>query len=264
MEIDSGKFITAVSFAVASIVIVVVSYAVHVVVSNRRLIQAQQKLKALTANLARAQERERKLIAEELHDRVGETLVVSRRAIEELKTRLASNQASRELDKLSQTIQTFMKGTRSLIFDLIPPALYDIGLEAAVESFATHCKSQYRINVRVEESGPSKQIAPDIAVFLYNAVRELVLNAVKHANADAVTIMLKRGRNKYNVVVEDNGVGFTATQKSPTPIGLSGFGLFNIQVQAEHYGGYLDIDESPPSGARVSVWVSLTGADHGD
>ncbi len=258
-EADSVKFITAMTFAVSAVLLVVISYAVHVVISNKHLRLARNKLKALTVRLSSAEEQERRRIAEDLHDRIGETLVVSSRSIEELKHKLASDEANRHLDELSQAIQKFMKGTRSLIFDLIPPALYDFGLDVAVESFAANCRDQYPITIQVETDGQGSGLAPNVAAFLYKAVRELVINAAKHSHGDAATIRLNGANQSYTVVVVDNGVGFDSAQDEAGKTDLGGFGLFNIQVQAEYYGGYLEVDSSRQSGGRVTICVPKNG-----
>ncbi len=254
---DSAKFITAITFAASSVLLVIVAYTVHILISNRRLNLAHKKLQALTARLSSAEESERKRIAEELHDRIGETLVVTSRSIEELKGKMASEEAGRDLDQLGKTIQKFLKGTRSLIFDLIPPALYDIGLEAAVESFVARSKKRYQIDLRMIDDGKEKPLATDAAAFLYKAIRELVLNVVKHSNAHQATITLMRQGGDYKVVVEDNGVGFSQNGAGHSDAGSSGFGLFNIQVQAEYYGGSVQIDSALPAGGRVTMSVPL-------
>jgi len=257
-ETDSTKFITAITFAISSVLLIIVAYSIHILVSNRRLNRTQKKLRALTARLSSAEESERRRIAEELHDQIGETLIVTSSSIEALKIKLASEEVGQELNQLEQTIQKFLTGTRSLIFDLIPPALYDIGLKAAVEVFVTQSKKQYQIDLRVIDDGNDKLLATDIAAFLYKATRELVLNVVKHSKADQATIMLKRNGNQYIVVVEDNGIGFDQDRLAHSNIDTNSFGLFNIQIQAEYYGGYMKIGPPPPpTGGRVTISVPL-------
>ncbi|MFQ5649852.1 MAG: sensor histidine kinase [bacterium] len=257
LETDSTQFIVAVGFAVSAILLIVVSYAIHILVSNRHLRQAQEKLRALTVRLSSAEEQERKRIAEELHDRIGETLIVCTRSIEQLKKKWGSGEARQDFDQLTQTLRQLMKGTRSLIFDLIPPALYDLGLEAAVESFVVLCQRQYQIDIKIEDDGRNKPVEQDVAVFLYKAIRELILNVAKHARADTATIKLSRRRNHYRVVVEDNGVGFSSKHSNNHHTYRHGYGLFNIQIQAEHYRGHLEIDRSRPKGGAVMIAVPL-------
>lgn len=218
---------------------------------------AEEKLRALTANLSAAEDRERKRIAEDLHDRIGEILIVSNRKIADLKAKLASPESNSALDDLSQTIQAFLKATRSLIFELIPPVLYDIGLEAAIESLASHFKKQHKIAVTVENDHEEKPVTQDVAMFLYKTVRELLLNAVRHAGATSVRIDLRRVDGRYRIVVADDGAGFKAKKPAVNEKNGGGFGLFNIKNQAEYYKGGLEIDAAPGKGSRLTIWIPL-------
>ncbi len=257
VETNSAQFIVAISFTISAILLIVISFAIHILIANKHLNLAQKKLKTMTANLSAAEERERKRIAEDLHDCIGETLVVSNHSLQELKKKWSSEEASQDLDELSGTIGKLMKGARSLIFDLIPPALYDIGLEAALESFVAKYKQQYRIDVKFETDGKPKPLETDVAVFLYKAVREFILNTVKHAGADCVTIKLCNIQKKCQVIVEDNGKGFEPEYAKKYQTSNSGYGLFNIQIQAEHYGGNFEIGSSPSGGGQVKLVVPL-------
>ncbi len=219
----------------------------------------QERLKALTVNLSSAEEQERKRIAEELHDRIGETLIESTQHIEDLKEKLSAPDARRALDELGRNIQRFLKGARSLIFELIPPVLYDIGLAAAVDSFAAHCRKHYHIDVKMVDDGADKDLEPDVAAFAYKAVRELVLNVVRHAAADEAAIKLSRSGDDLQIVVEDNGSGFEhlPSVRNEKAQSLKGFGLFNIKTQAEYYGGSLTINEGREQGGSVCITVPL-------
>jgi len=218
---------------------------------------AQEKLKTLTAKLSSTEERERKRIAEELHDRIGETLVLTARRVDDLKQKLSSEEMQKALDELGENIQHFLKDARSLIFELIPPILYDIGLEAALRSFASYCKKQYQITVTVSDDGKEKSLDHDKSAFLYKAVRELVLNVIRHADAHAAHVNLTVMQGAVNVVVEDNGSGFPSSVLRSNGTALSGFGLLNIKTQAEHYGGSLEIQTNGKAGGRVSILVPL-------
>lgn len=218
---------------------------------------AQEKLRALTAKLSAAEDRERKRISEELHDRIAETLIISNRKITDLKNQLLSPDSVKSLDELNHVIQEFLKRARSLIFDLVPPVLYDIGLEAAVESLAANFRKQHHINVILEDDRQEKPVNSDIAIFLYKAVRELLLNVVKHSQATEVHIELSRVDDSYLIAVQDNGCGFSPVSLLFDSENSRGFGLFNIKSQAEYYKGSLEIDNAPEKGTRVAIRIPL-------
>lgn len=220
------------------------------------LLQTQQKLKVLSAASSEVEERERKRIAEDLHDRIGEILISSSRLINKLKKKSPSPEIDAGLDELDRTIDQFTRGTRSLIFDLVPPVLYDVGLAAAVESLAANFKKQHNISIRVEDALQDFLINPEIAMFLYKAVREFIMNAMKHGGADEMLVSLTCTDHTLAVTVQDNGSGFAPGANSSTLNTDAGFGLFNLKNRAEYYGGGMAIAGSADlGGGQIAVWV---------
>ncbi|MGH7494913.1 MAG: sensor histidine kinase [bacterium] len=221
------------------------------------LLQTQKKLQVLSATSLEAEERERKRIAEDLHDRIGEVLISSSRLIADLKKKNPAAEISRGLEELSQTIDNFTRGTRSLIFDLVPPVLYDVGFAAAVETLAGEFKRQHKLTIRVQDAWQDFQVNQEIAIFLYKAVREFILNAMKHGGADEIIVALTRSERTLTVTVEDNGSGFAPGANPATLSRDAGFGLFNVKNRAEYYAGGVDIAGSTElGGGQIKVWVS--------
>lgn len=220
------------------------------------LLQKQKKLQALSATSSEDEERQRKRIAEDLHDRIGEILITSARLLDDLKKKNSSPEISKGLDELDRSIEQFTRGTRSLIADLVPPVLYNVGFVAAVEAFATDFARQHNVVVRVEDAWQDFQVNQEIAIFLYKAVREFLHNAIKHGGADEIVISLSRAEQTIAVTVQDNGSGFTVEDSQLTLNTDSGFGLFNVKNRAEYYGGGVAIGVSADlAGGQIKVWV---------
>jgi signal transduction histidine kinase len=259
IETDSMNFVIAIAFITGMIMLVITAYAYHLVVSGRRLQQTQEKLKALAATLAETEERERKRIAEDLHDRVGEILAASSRRLDELMQQSPAPEFRSELGALRQKLDELKKGAGNLIFALIPSVLYDIGFVEAVEDTAADFSKQHRIAIDVENHLQHHPANQEIATFLLKAIREFMRNAVNHGRASKILVTLKNGDHTVEVIVEDDGPGFTA---GPNDLMLkkdSGFGLFNIKTRAEYYQGGIRIAASSTlGGARISVWTPLS------
>ena len=220
------------------------------------LIQSQKKLKVFSASSLEREEQERKRIAEDLHDSIGEILTGSKRALEKLKQDSPSPAFSQEVEAIDRMIDKFTKATRSLIFDLIPPALYDFGLTAAVESLAADMKKSHAVTIRVEPVPQENQPNQELAIFLFKSIRECILNAIRHGGADEMLISLSRSDRAFEVIVQDNGSGFESGTSQLLLKADSGFGLFNMKNRAEYYGGGLEIEESKVlGGAQIMVWV---------
>ena len=263
IEMKSTEFVIAIAFTTGMIMLVVGALAFHLVVSGRRLRQQQEKLKALAATLAETEERERKRIAEDLHDRVGEILAASSRNLDELMKQSPAPEFNRELAALRQKLEELKKGAGNLIFDLIPPVLYDIGFVEAIEDLAADFSKRFRLAVTVENNLQDQEVHPEVAIFLHKAIREFTMNAIHHGGADKILIALTPRGQTIEIIVEDNGSGFAAA--SPHDLMLkkdSGFGLFNIKTRAEFYKGGIRMAASPAlGGAWISVWTPLSFAE---
>jgi len=224
---------------------------------TEELQQTQQKLKRLSVTSSEVEEQERKRIAEDLHDRIGEVLMTSARLLDDLKKKSSSPDVGRGLDELEGTIKKFTRETHSLIFDLVPQVLYDVGLTAAVESLAANFKKEHNLAIRIEDALQDFEINPEIAIFLYKAIKEFIRNARRHGGADEILISLFRADRTITVAVQDNGSGFAVGANPLAPSAEAGFGLFNIKNRAEYYGGGLEIaDSAALGGGQIKVWAS--------
>ncbi len=259
IETDSMNFVIAIAFTTGMIMLVVTAFAYHLVVSGRSLQQTQEKLKALAATLSETEERERKRIAEDLHDRVGEILAASSRNLDELMKQSPSEEFRHELGALRQRLDELKKGTSNLIFALIPSVLYDIGFAEAVEDVAEDFSKQYRLAIRIENNLQHYPANQEVATFLLKAIREFMRNAINHGGAKEIIVTLRNGQYTVEVIAEDNGSGFTAGSNDLMLKKDSGFGLFNIKTRAEYYKGGIRIAASSTlGGARTSVWTPLS------
>jgi signal transduction histidine kinase len=159
------------------------------------------------------------------------------------------------IDLIAQTIDV----TRSLTFEMSPPVLYELGFEAAIGWLAKQTKQRFGLEVEFADDGKPKPLGTDVRVLLFQAVRELLVNVVKHANARKAKVSTRRGRDRIQITVEDNGVGFDASRTSANASDYTrgGFGLFNIRERLDHIGGSVDIRSRPGRGTRVTLIAPL-------
>ena len=131
-----------------------------------------------------------------------------------------------------------VEDARSLTFELSNPLLYQVGLEAAVEShLAKHIQDEFGIECKFSSEGPHLSIDDDIKVVLFQAVRELLANVIKHANASTLEVCIINSEDELKIIVEDDGVGFDPARIGSHAVGESGFGLFNIKERLEYTRG---------------------------
>jgi len=162
-----------------------------------KIIGYQNKLKSLTSQLTLVEEKERRRFADYLHDQIGQKLFISKLKLEVLKKSLSSTDNVRVLSEIHEFILQMINDTRSLTYDISPPALYQLGLEAALEWLTTQISEQYGIMVSFEDDGQEKALADDTKVLLFQAVRELLANVAKHAQTHNTKVSIQKDNVSY-------------------------------------------------------------------
>ena len=216
----------------------------------------QEHLRSLASELSLAEERERRRIATELHDHVGQILALAQIKLGALKGAASSTNFTAPLDEIRRLIEQMIQYTRSLTFELSPPILYDLGFEAAVEWLAELFQKQHGITIQVQADDHPKGMGDEIKVLLFQAVRELLMNVVKHARADQAKVTISREKKGIRITVEDNGVGMSIPQGVPLS-SSAGFGLFSIKERLKYLGGQLKVKSQPDQGTKVTLMVPL-------
>ncbi|MEW6173928.1 MAG: sensor histidine kinase, partial [Bacillota bacterium] len=217
----------------------------------------REQLRSLASELSLAEERERRRIATELHDLIGQTLAVSRIKLGTLREMLSSARSVGILDEVREHIDETIRHTRSMVFELSPPALYMIGLGAALEQLAERIQEKHGLKVDFIDDGLPKPIHDETRIILFGGVRELLTNVIKHAQASSVRISLKRKSNNIVIGVKDDGIGFTIKADGSFDKGHGGFGLFSIRERLQDLGGRLKIESWPGKGTRVTLYVPV-------
>jgi signal transduction histidine kinase len=131
--------------------------------------------------------------------------------------------------------------------------LYDIGLGAAIEWLAKKTQNEHGLLVGVETHPSPGSIDPEIRILLFQIVRELLFNVVKHAKARHVWISVQGDSGQIRICVKDNGVGFDTSEVQLLPGGDGGFGLFSIQERLSYFGGNLQIVSRLQLGTEVTI-----------
>lgn len=226
--------------------------------AEEKLLEYQARLKSLASQLSVIEERERHRIATELHDQIGQSLVFSKIKLEELQRSTGSGEFTESLEEICRNIDRIIQDTRSLTFDLSYPILYELGFEAAVSEWLDDQISRnYHIKTEFEDDGQSKPLDDDIRALLFRNVRELLVNVVKHANAQKVKVSVSKVDSRICVSVEDDGVGLKSAEAISFAGGNSGFGIFSIRERLEQLGGRLEIDSEEGQGSKITMTAPL-------
>ena len=227
--------------------------------AEEQLLGYQKKLRSLASEMELTEERERRRIALDLHDHIGQSLAITKIKLDELLARAAATEWAVSLGELRDVVQQTIQDARSLLFEISPPVLHELGLGAALECLAEQLQNQHGIEIEFEEDREVKSLPHDARTFLFKAVRELLLNVVKHARARHARITLKRQRRFLRIVVTDDGQGFQVADPHHDSARVSGFGLFSLRERLDYTGGKLIIDSAPGKGSQITILTPLKG-----
>jgi signal transduction histidine kinase len=219
-------------------------------------------LQLLSAKLITAQEEERRSIARELHDEVGQMLTAIKVELAVAERRLnASGAAGELLDDAQSIADTGLQSVRDLSHLLHPALLDDLGLDAAVDWYLQAFNKRHAIKGELVGDVSKVRLAADIELAAYRIVQEALTNVARHAQARTCRVTLRRDADRLHVIIEDDGKGFDAVALGE-PVGRRGLGLLGMRERAAQLKGALQIDSAPGQGTRVVVDLpAKTGLD---
>lgn len=226
-------------------------YAEEKLTFTRREYEGQ--LRSLASQLALVEEKERRRIATELHDRIGQNLAMARMRLSATINAEPGMKDCKTIGDVQTLLEQTVADTRSLTFEISPPVLYELGLEAALEWLTDRTREQHGIESRFFDRGSDKPLAEDTMVLLFQSARELLFNVVKYASASQVTVSISRAGEEVAVVIEDDGVGFDTTALDGRWNPDSGFGLMSIRERMAMVDGSFQITSSPGAGTRAEL-----------
>jgi PAS domain S-box-containing protein len=230
---------------------------------EERLLKYQKQLKRLAAQLALAEERERRRIAGELHDQVTQSLALAKIKLDALRATVSSQSLAGAIESVIGSIEKAIQDTRSLTFDLSSPILHELGFEAAVaEWLDEQVRNKHGIATEFQDDDRPKQLDDDVRTILFRNVRELLINVIKHARAGRVNVCIRRVDGFIEVAVEDDGVGFDPLETRTMAARAAKFGLFSVRESIEQLGGYFEIASRPGAGCKAIMRAPLKRESH--
>ncbi len=224
-------------------------------VTEDALQQSEKRLRGLSRRLLRSQEEERRLIAMELHDGIGQTLSAIKFKVENGLQEL-SGKSPEECFELQgpvvSMLQEAVEEVRRICKNLRPPILDDLGIVATISWFCREFENVYG-NIRVEKEIllDEKAVSGEFKTSIFRVLQEAFNNIAKHSGADRVRVVLKKDDKRIVLLVEDNGRGFdvAAVQGSKDP--ADGMGLAGMKERTTLSGGSFEIESVPGEGARI-------------
>ncbi|MBT3273391.1 MAG: PAS domain S-box protein, partial [Spirochaetales bacterium] len=221
----------------------------------------QQELRSLGSQLILAEARERKKIASLIHDRIGQALSISRIKLGILNSIATPGEETKIIGEIIPVIEEIIQDTRSLIFTISSPLLYDLGLGAALEKLVEQFDQEHPIEFGYSGPETAADVDTDIALLLFDAVKELLVNAVKHSMATSVYVLLSIVPDLVAISVRDNGKGFDVLSGRNGSKTKSGYGLFSIRERLDNLSGSCTIISGAAEGSEIVLRVPMVRQD---
>lgn len=222
--------------------------------------EAEQQLRHLTARLLSAQEEERRRLSRELHDEVGQSLLVLKMQIQALARKLGDHEVQADCRRTLAYLDTLVENVRRLSRDLSPALLEDLGLTAALRHLAQEfqaCHEELRLESRLEPV--DHLLLPEAQLHLYRVFQEALTNIHKHARATRVWLRLEPQDGQVVGEVGDDGVGFPAPPEGPAQ--TRGLGLAAMAERLHLLGGELSLESHPGHGTRLRFRLPLPAGE---
>jgi signal transduction histidine kinase len=221
---------------------------------------SQAQLRRLATELTLAEERERRAIASDLHDHIGQALAVIRARLRQMQSNAMFSGMEKDIEDTLTLLDQTIQSTRTLTFEISPPVLYDLGLEPALQWLCRQFQKKHGLRAEMTSEGSRPLVPDNIQITVFRSVQELLLNAAKHARASSVQVHLARLPAALRVEVRDDGEGFDVSREGASMDDHGGFGLFSIRERLRVLGGALGISSSPGRGAAFTLDVPLAGS----
>ncbi|MEM7082533.1 MAG: sensor histidine kinase [Pseudomonadota bacterium] len=225
------------------------------VVSELSRQQYTERLARLSRKLIRAQESERRRIAQELHDQIGQLLTALRLGLHGVRHSAETDDIRSRLDVSMDTVDKVLAHLRSLSLDLRPAMLEDLGLPAALNWFGARQSELTGLRVEVFAQELEQRLPSIVEVECFRIVQEAVANAMRHSQSEEIHISMSHRNDTLELVVEDFGVGFDAQKVLRSASGESSVGLENMQQRVALVGGEFNLDSIEGRGCRVRIRI---------
>jgi PAS domain S-box-containing protein len=225
--------------------------------TERELLSYQERLRSLALEVSMVEERERRYIAVELHDTIGHTLSYCRDKLKKLYEKVSAHDIQTSLNEITGLVERTMHYAKTLTYEFSTQILYEKGLEAALQWLGNQFQKQHALGFHFKDDQKPKPLGDETNILLYQAVRELFMNIVRHAHAKNVTISLERDYKNIRIQVHDDGIGFDTTKIDTYISKKNMFGLFSIYERLKYLGGHVQVESGPEQGTSFTLVAPL-------
>lgn len=220
------------------------------------------QLRQLSQELCLAEAKERREIASDLHDHVGQALALIRLNVSQFRSNAVFCGFENQIGEILTLIDQTIRYARDLTCTISPPVLYELGLVAAFEWLCERTRRRFGLKASVGSSIRRIELPENLRVIIFKCVSELVVNVIKHAHAETVRILITHEPDRLNIDVIDDGVGFDQRMINGSIQMSDRFGLFSIRERLHVLGGEMRITSTEKAGTTVRLSIPIDRGLH--
>ncbi|MDP2822085.1 MAG: PAS domain S-box protein [Sulfuritalea sp.] len=214
-----------------------------------KVLERTAQLRRLSAQLTMTEERERRKLAQDLHDELGQLLAVMKIKL----TSMSAGALQPLIDQVVDLVTQADRAARTITQQLSPPVLHTLGLVPALQWLAEDMERVYGLRVHVDHDHCPQRLVEEVQAVLYRAARELLINVAKHAGVSDASLTCLCNGSRLVLVASDAGCGFEPAEHLGAWPGHSSFGLRSIYERIANLGGEMDVDSSPGNGTTITL-----------
>ncbi len=222
-----------------------------------RMLEGEKRFRGLAKAVWKVQEEERRRLARELHDGIGQSLTA---LINQLRRMPAGEDTIDDLEAAIQVAELALTDVRELSRLLRPPVLDDLGLQAGLTWLARMLREQSGLTTSIEwQAGADERLDPDLETLIFRIAQEGLNNVLKHSGQLEARLTVRRHGGNLEFTIADTGRGFDVARLLSPADGATGLGLRGMRDRIELFGGQFAVESAPGCGSRLRVVVPLAG-----
>jgi signal transduction histidine kinase len=219
--------------------------------------ETNRKLQVLSRRLVETQETERRHIARELHDEIGQTLTLAQLNLQAVLAQPETTAAQPRLQECLAAVERVLEQVHDISLNLRPSLLDDLGLEPALRWYTNRQAGLVGLKAEFVAAPLPRRLDPRLETECFRIAQEALTNVVRHAQAKSVKVTLKHRQDRLELRVRDDGVGFDVAAGRERAVRGSSLGLLSMEERAALLGGGLEIKSAPGHGAEIHAWLPL-------
>mgnify|MGYP001942486537 CR=1 FL=1 len=224
-------------------------------IAKEKIHKYQTALQKLTTEITLIEEKQKKEIATNIHDHLSQSLVISKIKINELKKNPHLKEIDEDLQFIETHISEALENSRKITYELSPPVLYQLGIIDAINWLLEDVETTHKIKCKINSNVTSIKIGDGKSILLYRSIQEVITNAIKYAKASLITLDFNKNKLGFEILINDNGVGFDTSILNNHHHSGTGFGLFTVQERIRNIQGKFTITSKINTGTTVKITI---------